>query len=133
MLIDLGKPDDERLRRVIDKYTPWVADAIGRGVFNSWLVCSPDNTPVACAALLLIEWPPNSRDPNPTRGYIMNVWTHPDHRRKGIARHLMDVIIKEANRREIRVLALHASDDGKQLYEQLGFRPSREMIFVDEQ
>src|SRR5512133_1694608 len=132
MFTGMGKPDDERMQQVVEAFIPWVADAIRRHIYIGWIVQSGAGTPVANAGLLLIAWPPNSRDLNPTRGYVMNVWTHPEHRRKGIARRLMEVVMAEAKRRSIRVLALHASDEGKILYDQLGFRDSREMLFVDE-
>ena len=132
MFTGMGKPDDDRMQQVVEAFIPWVADAIRREIYIGWIVDTSAGTPVANAGLLLIDWPPNSRDLNPVRGYVMNVWTHPEHRRKGIARHLMEVVMTEANRRSIRVLALHASDEGKILYDQLGFRDNREMLFVDE-
>ncbi len=131
MFLDMGKPDDDRLRRVVQAFIDWVADASRAGRYLSWLVEAESGVPIANAGLLLIEWPPNSRDLTPLRGYVMNVWTHPEHRRRGIARKLMDIVMAEARQRRIRVLALHASDTGRQLYEQLGFRQSREMLYVE--
>ncbi len=132
MFLDLGKPDNEVVRGVVQAFIPWIADAITNGRYLAWIVSAPNGDIVSNAGMLLIEWPPNTRDLNPLRGYIMNVWTHPDHRRRGLARQLMDAILAEASRRNIKVTALHASDDGRTLYEQLGFRQSREMIRVQE-
>lgn len=131
MFLAMGKPDDDRMREVVAAFIPWVADAIRRGTYIGWVVVTRAGEPVANAGMLLIEWPPNSRDLNPVRGYVLNVWTHPEHRRQGLARRLMEVVMTEAHDRAIRVLALHASDEGKLLYEQLGFRASREMMYVE--
>ncbi len=132
MFLDLGKPDNEIIRNVIQVFVPWVADAIRGGRYIPWVICAAGGEIVSNAGLLLVEWPPNTRDLNLVRGYVMNVWTHPDHRRRGLARRLMEVILAEARRRQIKVTALHASDDGRALYEQLGYRQSREMIRVEE-
>ncbi len=131
MFLDMGKPDDERIRRVIQAFAPWVADAIHRDRYVGWVATTPAAEIVSNAGLMFIDWPPNTRDLNPVRGYVLNVWTHPDHRRRGLARRLMDVVMAEARRRQIRVLALHASDTGRLLYEHLGFRQSREMLYVE--
>jgi ribosomal protein S18 acetylase RimI-like enzyme len=131
MFISMGKPNDERMQRVMEAFTDWVTGAIRRGTYVGWVVETAEREPVANAGLLLLEWPPNLRDLGSVRGYILNVWTNPEHRRKGIARGLMETVMGEASNRMIRVLALHASDEGKQIYEKLGFRASREMMFVE--
>ena len=130
MFLSMGKPDDERMQKLVATFVPWVAKGIVNGTYIGWIVESSDGAIVGGAGLLLVDWPPHFRDPNTTRGYILNVWTHPDHRRKGIAHDLMQVIMAEACQRGIRVLTLHASDEGKAVYEKLGFRQSREMMFV---
>jgi ribosomal protein S18 acetylase RimI-like enzyme len=132
MFLDLGKPDDDRIRKIVQAFVPWVADAIRNGRYIAWLVEAENGDLVAIAGMLLLEWPPNTRDLNPVRGYIMNVWTHPDYRRRGLARRLMETALAEARRRNIKVTALHASDEGRELYEQLGYKKSREMIRVGE-
>lgn len=130
MFLDMGKPDDERMQQVKEAFAAWVTDAIRRGIYLGWLVETAECQPVANAGLFLLEWPPHFRDIGVMRGYILNVWTHEDHRRRGIARGLMATVMSEARYRNIRVLTLHASDEGKQVYEKLGFRQSREMMFV---
>lgn len=132
MFLDMGKPDDERLRRVVQAFVAWVFEAMCHGRYLAWVAKASNGDIVANAGMLLLEWPPNTRDLNFVRGYIMNVWTHPDHRCRGLARRLMDSALAEAQHRQIKVTALHASDQGRTLYEQLGYRQSREMIRVDE-
>ena len=131
MFLDMGKPDNERMQQVKQAFATWAADAIRRGIYIGWLVETADRQPVSNTGLFLMEWPPHLRDFGLIRGYILNVWTHPEHRRKGIARGLMMTVMDESRRRNIRVLALHASDEGKKLYEKLGFRTTREMMFVE--
>ena len=62
-------------------------------------------------------------------GLILNVYVDRAHRRQGVARRLMDTLISWAPGAGIVRLVLHASPDGRRLYESLGFLASNEMFF----
>ena len=62
-------------------------------------------------------------------GLVLNVYVAPAHRRHGVGRALMETLIAWAPRAGIVRLVLHASPDGRHLYESLGFTPSNEMLF----
>ena len=62
-------------------------------------------------------------------GLVLNVYVDPAHRRHGVARALMETLIRWAPGAGIVRLVLHASPDGRHLYESLGFTPSNEMLF----
>ena len=61
------------------------------------------------------------------QGVIVNVFTEPEWRRRGIAKQLMKKIIAWSRKQSLDDLVLHASDDGRALYEQLGFVLTNEM------
>jgi GNAT superfamily N-acetyltransferase len=65
------------------------------------------------------------------RGSIGNVFTEPQWRRRGIAGLLIKEIINWCKNEQIDRLVLHASDEGRSIYERLGFTESNEMRFVD--
>ncbi len=65
-------------------------------------------------------------------GLVMNVYTAPAWRRRGIARRLMEEIIAWAKTAGIVRLVLHASDEGRPLYTALGFVPTNEMRYAGE-
>lgn len=54
-------------------------------------------------------------------GWIGMVLTRPEYRRKGLAKRLMEDAISGAERRGIRTLKLDATEQGRPLYESLGF------------
>ncbi len=62
-------------------------------------------------------------------GLILNVYVDPAHRRRGIARWLMEELIAWAPATGIVRLVLHASTEGRPLYESLGFTSTNEMLF----
>jgi GNAT superfamily N-acetyltransferase len=63
------------------------------------------------------------------QGIIINVFSEPEWRGKGIATMLMKEIINWAKSENLDRLSLHASDEGRAVYERLGFISSNEMRF----
>lgn len=59
--------------------------------------------------------------------YVNSVYVYPAYRRRGIARRLMEMALAWAREHRCSQVRLRASDDGRPLYEQLGFRASTEM------
>ena len=68
--------------------------------------------------------------PGAPRGNILNVYTRPESRRKGLARKLMDAALAWCLLNQVRAVILHASDDDRRLYESLGFESTNEMRVV---
>jgi GNAT superfamily N-acetyltransferase len=64
------------------------------------------------------------------QGTIVNVFTEPQWRQRGIAGQLIEEIIIWSKNEQIDRLVLHASDEGRSIYERLGFVASNEMRFV---
>jgi GNAT superfamily N-acetyltransferase len=67
------------------------------------------------------------RRPGSRRGNILNVYTHPDYRQQGMARALMETALGWCRANRIGCVILHASADGRPLYEALGFQATNEM------
>ena len=59
--------------------------------------------------------------------YVLNVYTEPEHRRSGVARAIMEAILDWSRGQLVARVTLHASNDGRSLYEALGFEPTNEM------
>ena len=60
-------------------------------------------------------------------GYVLNVFTESQCRRQGVAESLMRALIAWATTRGVHRISLHASAEGRPLYEKLGFVPANEM------
>lgn len=54
-------------------------------------------------------------------GYLLNFYTVPEARRKGICTRLLNELVKEAKLLGLRYLHLHASEEGINLYRKAGF------------
>jgi len=60
---------------------------------------------------------------------IVNVFVERDWRRRGIARAILGEILAWAHEESFDSIVLHASDEGRALYESLGFRATNEMRY----
>lgn len=58
---------------------------------------------------------------------LVNVYTEPQWRRRGIARELVVTLMRWASEEGVDQMVLHASDAGRALYESLGFAATNEM------
>lgn len=76
---------------------------------------------VCCAWLLLVTKPPSPRFPHGKTGTLFNVYTVPEHRRRGLARQVMLYLLDAAAELNLDVVELHATEDGYPLYRSLGF------------
>lgn len=64
------------------------------------------------------------------QGIIVNVFTEPQWRKRGVAGLLIKEITIWSKNEQINRLILHASDEGRSVYERLGFVASNEMRFA---
>lgn len=55
------------------------------------------------------------------KAYIMNMYTKPEYRRRGIAYQTLDLLVAEARKKGIKVISLEATKMGRALYEKYGF------------
>lgn len=64
---------------------------------------------------------PTCHNPSGNKAYIMNIYTDPEYRRKGIAYKTLDLLIKDTKSKRISSISLEATDMGRALYEKYGF------------
>jgi GNAT superfamily N-acetyltransferase len=127
MFYDMGYHDEAALDSMSVKFQPWVLARIKSDEYSAWLVLDAEGSVVAGASLWLMDWPPHMVGSGARRGYILNVYTEPEFRRRGLARCLMEVIVEWCRRNGIDTVILHASPRGRTLYESLGFKATNEM------
>ncbi|MBB4745601.1 GNAT superfamily N-acetyltransferase [Actinoplanes octamycinicus] len=93
----------------------------------AFVVDRPDGRGLAACALGQIEQRlGNPSNPDGRVGYVYNVVTDPDMRRRGYSRGCMEALVAWFRERGVRAADLKASADGEALYESLGFRKTRE-------
>lgn len=123
----MGYEDETALAGMESAFAAWVEPRIDSGEYLAWLVLSPQGQPVAGTGLWLMDWPPHMIGPGAPRANILNVWVEPEWRRRGLARRLIGIALDACRARGIRAVVLHASAEGRPLYESLGFAATNEM------
>lgn len=127
MFEDMGNKNSEGLDRMVATFRPWLIDHLQRDVYHSWLACNAEGKVIAGSDVWLIDWPAGQYDISAYRGYILNVFTHPDYRRRGLARQLVQACTDWCYANGVQVMMLHASEEGRKVYEGMGFTPTNEM------
>lgn len=76
---------------------------------------------VSTVFLLIVEKPANPSFITGKTGTVLNVYTKPKYRKKGLAGKLMKMMIDYAKEMELSFVELEATKMGKPLYEKIGF------------
>lgn len=127
MFTDMGRGTPAELEAMEATFIPYVQRALTTGMYRGWLACAGDGRVVAGGGLIVHEWPARPGDPNTRRAYVLNIYTEPGYRRQGLARRIMTTILDWCRAEGFQTVSLHASQDGRPLYEALGFVPTNEM------
>lgn len=77
--------------------------------------------PVGSGGASLFRVLPTFHNPSGNQAYIMNMYTAPAYRRRGIAYRTLDHLVQEVRRRGISFISLEATDMGRPLYQKYGF------------
>ena len=127
MFQEMGYRDAAALNSMAAAFRPWLCRKMRDGEYLAWLALDEQGQVAAGLGLWLMDWPPHMVGPGGPRGNILNVYTRPEYRRQGMARSLMLSALEWCRTHSVSAVILHASKDGRSLYEKLGFHPTNEM------
>ncbi|MBI3578928.1 MAG: GNAT family N-acetyltransferase [Ignavibacteriales bacterium] len=127
MFEDMGYNDSMSLDLMLATSTPLIQRGLEKGTYRGWLVETPTGEVIAGGGIIILDFHSHPQDPKPRRAWVVNMYTEYAYRRRGLARLLMNTMIEWSRAEGMRFLYLHASDNGRSLYETLGFKPTNEM------
>ena len=133
MFQDMGDVSGRAFEILRAKVRTRLEEWIDNGNYIGWLATPADEQQmiVAGAGVQLQPIPPRPLDVSTIgegrQGTIVNVFTEPQWRQRGIASLLIKEIIIWSKNEQIDRLVLHASDKGRSIYERIGFVASNEM------
>jgi GNAT superfamily N-acetyltransferase len=127
MFHDMGEGTAAELDQMVDVAHPWLAQALADRSYRHWLALDVSGRVAGGGGVLLSPWPPSPQFPCTQRAVILNVYTEPEFRKRGIARQIMQAILEWLQQQGFGAVNLHASNEGRLLYEKLGFEPTNEM------
>ena len=128
MFVAMGHDPEETRQAVYEVgHDEWIRPKIASGEYIGYLAENEQGEIIAGVGLWIIEWIPGPNAPGGKAGYLCNVFTEAAWRGKGIARKMVGMAVEECRARKLKRMSLHASQDGRPLYESMGFKGTNEM------
>ena len=133
MFEDIGMGTPQVLDAMESRFVTWAREHMENERYLSWFAVTPEDKVVSGVGLWLMDWPSHIVGESLYRGYLLNVYTDPDYRRNGLGRMLTQCAVDWCWENDIEVVVLHASNQGRPIYEALGFTPTNEMRLMKPQ
>ena len=112
--------DDVDMTKVEQESYTYYRQALENGEHIAYLVYD-DKKFIGAGGVSFYKVMPTYHNPTGKKAYIMNMYTNPEYRRKGVAFHTLDLLVKEAKKQGIFRIGLETTDMGQPLYEKYGF------------
>jgi GNAT superfamily N-acetyltransferase len=136
MFRDMGQLRDEAYPALAEATAAYYAEAMPAGEYVAWVLrpaSQPDYIVAGGGVQLRRILPRPMSDgrllkPGP-QGLIVNVYTEPEWRRRGLGEMVMRAILEWSRENGVASVVLHASEEGRRLYERLGFTQTNEMAY----
>lgn len=116
---DFGDISKDQMTRICEKLPCYYRKHLNVDLFV--YVCRADDDIVSCCFLCVTEKPSSPSFLNGKIGTVLNVYTKPEYRRKGIARKLLKLLLSDSEKMELDHIELKATDSGYDLYRSIGF------------
>lgn len=113
--------DDIDMSKVKEESYRYYKESLDTGEHIAYLVYD-DNIFIGAGGASFYKVMPTYHNSTGRKAYIMNMYTVPEYRRKGIAFKTLDLLVNEVRKRGILQISLEATAAGRPLYEKYGFR-----------
>jgi len=139
MFSDMGTAFD--VTAVDHAFRAWLAETMPAGTYQAWVVETGSDDPaettskerhprrpgdiVAGGGVTILPWPPGPNYVGGRIAFVYNVYTERSHRRRGLARLVMETIHAWCREHGIGLVGLNSSEEGRPLYEAMGYQPAR--------
>lgn len=115
-----GEGNEEAIQLLRNQMTNYFSRATADNSCISF-IAKCDGIVAGIGSVILREMPGNFKNPSGIWGYIMNMYTVPSFRRKGICKNILNLLAEEGCKYGITAFELHATNDGEKVYIQEGF------------
>ena len=132
MFRDMGELPLADVSSFEDATERWIAERMARDQYLGWLVERHSQVVAGGGILLSDLWPtPRIRRASQT-AHVASMYTERAHRRRGLARMIVQAILDWCAANAVELVTLRASAEGQPVYEQLGFTsdPKTMRVFV---
>jgi GNAT superfamily N-acetyltransferase len=127
MFEEMGHTDAGVLDRVDVVSREYFSAAWSAEKYRGWLAEELSGEIIGGGGIVIADWPGYPGEKRAARAWILNVYTEPAVRRRGVAKKLVEVMIEWCRSNGFGAVSLHASPAGRPLYEAIGFQQTNEM------
>jgi GNAT superfamily N-acetyltransferase len=127
MFADNELASEDRYNEMDLAFEPWVRERLADGRYVGLFIQEGEDLLAACG-IFFGDFPPHYLDPKPIRAYLLNFYTAPEARGRGLATQLLEHAVDVCKKANVGVITLHASKFGRPIYERFGFTQNNEMI-----
>ena len=111
--------------QVIEKFKAdlrkYLTTSLKDGSYVSFIAEEGEKT-VRVGGIVIRTRPGSFINPSGKEGYILNMYTIPESRKKGICTEILNLLIREGKKNGITLFELHATKNGEPLYQKNGFQ-----------
>lgn len=115
-----GGQNEEAIQLLRNQMTNYFSNATMDNSCISF-IAKCDDIVAGIGSVHIREMPGNFKNPSGKWGYIMNMYTVPEFRRKGICKSILNLLVQEGKKMGVTAFELHATKDGEMVYIQEGF------------
>ena len=116
-LIDEGGKETVSIDEELERF---FREGLADGSVVVW-VAEDEGEIVSTVGVCFYNYPPTFRNATGKIAYLTNVYTKDEYRNRGIATDLLKHIMDEIKAEKCGITRLHASSQGRRMYEKMGF------------
>lgn len=116
---------ENTLREHLHKY---FSKVIVDGNYQCWYA-TVNNVFAGVGGMVIMQRPGSFKAPQGISGYIMNMYTVPKYRNKGIAGNILKKLMETGIEKNVQFFELHATKEGEPVYIKAGFNLHKEPTY----
>lgn len=124
---DMGVGDRRSLDRADVVYRQWAREHLKSGDFRAWLASNSEGKILGGGALSLHPVQPRPGYERGVQPYLLSMYTERAYRGQGVASRIVREAVSWTRKQGYPSIRLHASEMGRRVYSNLGFKRSWEM------
>lgn len=124
----LGPQEDAAAERLARELSAYFRKAVPAQQYVG-LIARQNGQLAATGGMVFREQPGSFKNPTGKTAYILNMYTLPEFRRRGISTAIMEQLMDIARSKGYNSFELHATPDGEPVYQKLGFNKHGEPTY----
>jgi GNAT superfamily N-acetyltransferase len=125
---DIEPELNDEIAALESKTRSWIDERLANRRLVGFVAKTLDGRVAGSGCLWIRDVQPRPTSSRLETPYLLSMYTEKEFRKKGVARKIVQFALTWCREQGYDRVLLHASEEGKPLYESLGFKPTSEMI-----